>query len=105
VTCAARCGDADPDTLVLADGFSCATQVRDATGRRTLHMAEVLRPGLHGGRAPAVPAPTRRPSRRLLALGAGGAALAALGGVLCRRRARRDELVAEAGTSPPRRTR
>ena len=43
---------ADPDTLVLADGFSCATQVRGATGRRTLHLAEVLRLGLRG-RGPA----------------------------------------------------
>jgi FAD/FMN-containing dehydrogenase/Fe-S oxidoreductase len=80
-----RVRDADPDTLVLADGFSCATQVRDATGRRTLHLAEVLRLGLHDGRAPAAPAPTRRPSRRVLALGAGGSVLVALGGMLRRR--------------------
>ncbi|MEU6737743.1 FAD-binding and (Fe-S)-binding domain-containing protein [Streptosporangium sandarakinum] len=34
---------AGPDTLVLADGFSCRTQLEQAgTGRRALHLAEVL---------------------------------------------------------------
>jgi len=33
---------ADPDTLVLADGFSCRTQIEDLTSRRALHLAEVL---------------------------------------------------------------
>jgi predicted DNA-binding protein with PD1-like motif/Fe-S oxidoreductase len=34
---------ADPDTLVLADGFSCPTQIEQAgTGRRALHLAEAL---------------------------------------------------------------
>jgi FAD/FMN-containing dehydrogenase/Fe-S oxidoreductase len=35
---------ASPDTLVVADGFSCKTQIADAgTGRRALHTAEVMR--------------------------------------------------------------
>jgi hypothetical protein len=29
-------------TLVIADGFSCRTQVEQGTGRRALHLAEVL---------------------------------------------------------------
>ncbi|MFL6141134.1 MAG: FAD-binding and (Fe-S)-binding domain-containing protein [Labedaea sp.] len=34
---------ADPETLVLADGFSCRTQIEQAgTGRRALHLAEAL---------------------------------------------------------------
>jgi Fe-S oxidoreductase len=34
---------ADPSTVVLADGFSCRTQINDAgTGRRPWHLAEVL---------------------------------------------------------------
>jgi FAD/FMN-containing dehydrogenase/Fe-S oxidoreductase len=33
---------ADQNTLVLADGFSCRTQVEQGTGRRPLHLAEVL---------------------------------------------------------------
>ena len=31
-----------PDAVVLADGFSCRTQVDDLTGRPTLHLAELL---------------------------------------------------------------
>lgn len=33
---------AGPDTLVLADGFSCRTQIADLAKRRSHHMAEVL---------------------------------------------------------------
>ncbi len=31
------------DTLIVADGFSCREQIRQATGRRALHLAEALR--------------------------------------------------------------
>ncbi len=34
---------ADPSTLILADGFSCRSQIADGTGRHALHLAEVLR--------------------------------------------------------------
>jgi Fe-S oxidoreductase len=34
---------ASPDTLVVADGFSCQEQIRQGTGRRAMHPAEVLR--------------------------------------------------------------
>ena len=46
-----RCGErvllpavrsAAPDTLIVADGFSCREQIRQATGRRALHLAELL---------------------------------------------------------------
>ncbi|WP_160051620.1 FAD-binding and (Fe-S)-binding domain-containing protein [Nocardiopsis sp. FR26] len=37
---------AGPDTLVLADGYSCRTQIGQGTGRRALHLAEVLARGL-----------------------------------------------------------
>ena len=33
---------AAPDELVLADGFSCRTQITELTGRRSLHLAQVL---------------------------------------------------------------
>ena len=36
-----------PDTLILADGFSCREQIRQRTGRRSLHLAEVLQLALH----------------------------------------------------------
>jgi FAD/FMN-containing dehydrogenase/Fe-S oxidoreductase len=35
--------EADPDTLIVADGFSCREQIAHATGRRALHVAEVIR--------------------------------------------------------------
>uniref|UniRef100_UPI00215D9FAF (Fe-S)-binding protein n=1 Tax=Streptomyces phytophilus TaxID=722715 RepID=UPI00215D9FAF len=34
--------EAAADTLVLADGFSCRTQIEQGTGRQGLHLAEVL---------------------------------------------------------------
>jgi FAD/FMN-containing dehydrogenase/Fe-S oxidoreductase len=38
--------EASPDTKILADGFSCRQQISQATGRRPLHLAELLRYGL-----------------------------------------------------------
>ena len=37
---------ASAGTLVLADGFSCKTQIQHNTGRRALHLAEVISAGL-----------------------------------------------------------
>ncbi len=34
--------DAPAGTTVLADGFSCRTQIEHTTGRRALHLAELL---------------------------------------------------------------
>lgn len=34
--------DLDPSTAVIADGFSCRTQILHGTGRRALHLAEIL---------------------------------------------------------------
>ncbi len=34
---------APQDTLILADGFSCREQIRQATNRRALDLAQVLR--------------------------------------------------------------
>lgn len=70
--------EADGSTLVLADGFSCRTQVDQAgTGRTPLHLAEILAAGLRGREAvaerPEAPGP-----RSLLPLAAGGAALLAV---------------------------
>ncbi len=36
--------EARPGETVLADGFSCREQIRQATGRRALHLAELLAP-------------------------------------------------------------
>ncbi len=34
--------NADRETLILADGFSCRTQIAEGTGRQALHLAEAL---------------------------------------------------------------
>lgn len=56
-----RCGErvllpavraAAGDTQVVAGGFSCREQIRQATGRRALHLAEVVRAALRDGRTP-----------------------------------------------------
>ncbi|HET6632705.1 MAG TPA: FAD-binding and (Fe-S)-binding domain-containing protein [Rhodanobacteraceae bacterium] len=45
------------DTLIIADGFSCREQIRHATGRTALHLAQVLQmalqqPGSHAAAPP-----------------------------------------------------
>jgi FAD/FMN-containing dehydrogenase/Fe-S oxidoreductase len=37
--------DAAPDTIIVADGFSCREQVNQVTGRHARHLAEILRHG------------------------------------------------------------
>jgi Fe-S oxidoreductase len=37
---------AAPETLIVADGFSCREQIRQSTGRTAMHLAEVLRSAL-----------------------------------------------------------
>jgi Fe-S oxidoreductase len=36
----------DPSVMLIADGFSCREQIRQGTGRPTLHLAEVLQEAL-----------------------------------------------------------
>jgi Fe-S oxidoreductase len=36
----------EPDTLVIANGYSCREQIEQLTGRRTLHIAEAARMGV-----------------------------------------------------------
>jgi Fe-S oxidoreductase len=38
------------EELIVADGFSCREQIEQRTGRRGLHLAEVLQTALHNGR-------------------------------------------------------
>jgi FAD/FMN-containing dehydrogenase/Fe-S oxidoreductase len=52
--------EAAKDTLIIADGFSCRTQIAQATDRHALHLAQVLQIALHD-RAPAIaPYPEER---------------------------------------------
>ena len=41
---------APPETLIVSDGFSCREQIEQATGRRALHLAEVVERALREGR-------------------------------------------------------
>jgi len=38
---------ASPESLVIANGFSCREQIAQCTGRRALHLAEVIQMALH----------------------------------------------------------
>ncbi|WP_456599518.1 FAD-binding and (Fe-S)-binding domain-containing protein [Blastococcus sp. SYSU DS0616] len=74
--------EGDPQAVVLADGFSCRTQVEQAdTGRRAVHLAEALAGLVTGARLEDNPervlAPAPHPPGRL----AQGAVLAAAAGV------------------------
>jgi FAD/FMN-containing dehydrogenase/Fe-S oxidoreductase len=46
--------DATPGTTLLADGFSCRTQLTDLTGRDSLHLAQLLAPRLRLGAEPGI---------------------------------------------------
>jgi len=53
--------NAAKDTLIAADGFSCRTQIEQATDRRALHTAELLKMAMdHGPRGVAGDYPERR---------------------------------------------
>jgi hypothetical protein len=88
-----RCGEegllpavrkAAPETLVVANGFSCRTQIEQAgTGRSGLHVAQVM--ALARSRAPGGPFPERGAATAPdapLALRLGRAAALAAGGTL-----------------------
>ena len=39
--------EAPPDSLIIADGFSCREQIAQCTNRRALHLAEVIQMGMN----------------------------------------------------------
>jgi Fe-S oxidoreductase len=72
--------EAAKDTLVVADGFSCKTQLEQGVGRKALHVAQVLK--LARGGDP-WEQPRRPPRNKWLlggALGLGAAAIITAGG-------------------------
>ncbi|MDQ1049232.1 FAD-binding and (Fe-S)-binding domain-containing protein [Streptomyces sp. V4I2] len=85
-----------PETVVLADGFSCRTQIHefDSGGHEAVHLAELLAsalpeaarsgtPGSAYGLAPgARPAPPGRPAKALALAGAGLATLGTAAGLV-----------------------
>ena len=83
---------ADPDELIIADGFSCQEQIEQRSGRRALHLAQVLQMGLReGAQGPRASLPERmyrveHAENRLNGLAVlAGAGAAVLGGVLLTR--------------------
>lgn len=94
-----RLREAEPGTAVLADGFSCRTQIHelDSGGHEAVHLAELLACGLPGedagtygsayGVAPgARPAPPGRRARYLALAGTGLAAAGVAAGAIRRLR-------------------
>jgi FAD/FMN-containing dehydrogenase/Fe-S oxidoreductase len=56
---------AEPETLIIADGFSCREQIAQGSGRHALHLAEVIQMALQGELKAAEPYPERsRVARR-----------------------------------------
>jgi hypothetical protein len=43
---------ADPETLIVTDGYSCREQIAQTTDRRALHLAQVLQMALAGSGVP-----------------------------------------------------
>src|SRR5947208_2291651 len=70
---------ADPETLIIADGFSCFEQIDDLAGRKALHIAEVLQMAIREeqGRSQTDEEISKIPAAALLGAGAvlAGAAL------------------------------
>ncbi len=75
---------APPETLILADGFSCRTQIgQGGTGRTALHLAEALHLGLVGDTGGPYPErAAQRPSAPVLRRTGAAAAIAVATGAL-----------------------
>jgi hypothetical protein len=91
-----RVREADPDTLVVANGFSCREQIAQTTNRRALHLAELLelaeKERIKGSYPEFTHLPPRlrgsKPSESLVAIGAGLLAAGATALWFTRNRAR-----------------
>jgi len=68
---------ADPEALVVTEGFSCRQQIEQFTGRRAAHVAEVLEMALQDSPERA-PLATRPPLRKTRALGAAASVAAGI---------------------------
>jgi Fe-S oxidoreductase len=80
---------AEPETLVISDGFSCRQQINDGAGRWALHPAEVIALTLEANRSGSLvlPAPARsdeaaEPGTAAIAASVGIAALIGISAVL-----------------------
>jgi FAD/FMN-containing dehydrogenase/Fe-S oxidoreductase len=71
--------EASPETVIVADGFSCREQIEQETGRYPLHLAEILLQSL-GRDLPEAPPATRSGRGEVLAVIAGAGVV--LGGLI-----------------------
>ncbi len=70
--------EAAQDTLIITDGFSCREQIAQTTGRRALHLAQVIQMALPAeGKQPAADEPARSCARVRKPLAIAAAALIA----------------------------
>ena len=81
-----RVREADRDTLIISDGFSCREQIMHGTRRHGMHLAEVIQMALHQPLAPKKKFietgwVQEEPSYPLITAAA-GASLLAVGGML-----------------------
>ncbi len=83
--------DAGKETLLVADGFSCRTQIQHLTRRRALHTAEVVHMAMHGTSDASTKAYANVGARRPSAAESLLLAVAALGALAGLRTARRRE--------------
>jgi FAD/FMN-containing dehydrogenase/Fe-S oxidoreductase len=86
--------EADKQTLIIADGFSCREQIAQTTDRRALHLAQVLQMAMREGQGEASGAypearytasnaeRSKQSQKKLLPVACIGAGLALAGGVL-----------------------
>jgi FAD/FMN-containing dehydrogenase/Fe-S oxidoreductase len=71
--------EASPHTLIITDGFSCASQIEQLTDRGALHLAQIVQMALHEGpNGPAVALPERHFSGQPEASSDGATAKAAV---------------------------
>lgn len=80
--------EADPDTLVITNGFSCHEQIVQGTDRRPLHLAEVLRMALVDAGALPQATPRLKPGLKPLEIALLAGAGVAAGAIAWRARSR-----------------
>jgi Fe-S oxidoreductase len=81
--------DASSDTYILADGFSCREQIRQGTGRKPLHLSQLIQKALAKEAPGELGAKRRRRLRTLAPWIAAGAVAAGTGAALWHREAGR----------------
>jgi FAD/FMN-containing dehydrogenase/Fe-S oxidoreductase len=77
----------DPNAIVVADGFSCRSQIEHGADRKALHLAELLAHALPEPETPAMNGRHSSHAGRIAAVAAVGVGLVAGGGLALRRRA------------------